>query len=75
MGDEAKVQILVAFMMSCLTFIRTYIMCITQGISEPSLRYVACRISHEVCTILGDKAMEFKKPFFIRCIMTLECTG
>lgn len=37
-----------------------------QGICEPSLRYIACRVAQEVCTVLGDKAMMFKKPFFQR---------
>ena len=37
-----------------------------QGISEPSLRYIACRVAQELCTVLGDKAMSFKKPLFMR---------
>ena len=37
-----------------------------QGIYEPSLRYIACRVAQELCTVLGEKAMDFKKPLFVR---------
>ena len=39
-----------------------------QGIYEPSLRYIACRVAQELCTVLGDKAMDFKKPLFNRYV-------
>ena len=38
----------------------------TQGISEPSLRYIACRVAQEVCTLLGDRVKEFRTPLFLR---------